>query len=233
MTPKKHIVIMVGGGFAPAAATFAQQLAAALDDRFVTHAIAGAEAFHHLVHCDALVLASYHAPQAAGADYRPLTRLEKQDFGSYVSAGQPLIVTPEGAASFPDWPRYAELVGFTARVLPQDPAVVPPAGVYADPTSFCGELAGSVVPGALVREVAPDPRVQTEIHASVVCPRRGTIPLVASAWGGPRPGAGTSLYVGLGPAAAGALAPSLLTTLWRRALLWLTDEAEDSLARVG
>ncbi len=190
MTARRHITVMAGGGEASAAASFVSILKEVLSDKFCVSAYEGAEALAHLYRCDALVLVGYHAPEVLDEHYVPLSRLAKQAFGAFVSSGKPLVVAPEGAASFPDWPRYGELLGYRAefpRTTGDDEATV---SIFAEPSSWCVALNAMELFWRDVAELIIDPRMEADVLASVQCPQRGTVPLIVSARGGPRPGAG-------------------------------------------
>lgn len=246
---KKHIVMMTGGGSAEEAANFLGLLGPALEDRFTCHCYEGAAAFGHLGRCDVLVLLGHHSPTQTGPRYEPLGREAKISFGAFVSSGRPLVVTAEAVGSFPDWPRFGELIGYelveeppyaqgenSAANTGKNPSLpnASQLSLYAEPSAFCAELNGTHVPAALApRRVVPRLGMQSDLLASAKPPDDDSIPLIMCAQGGPRPGAGLTLYMGLGPAWADALGPATLVRLWRRALLWLVGEPEAALMAEG
>lgn len=231
MTSKKRIVVMVGGAFEKAAATFAETLAQTLHDKFEIDAYDGAEAFRHLGRCHALVLAGLHAPESLGMRYEPLSRERKQSFGAFVSFGSPIVVTPEGVASFPDWPRFGELVGYellTPLASPTEDDGICEVELYADSSSFLGELNGLRISRAPLVSAADRQGMEADVLALGHLANGERFPLAMCARGGPRPGAGLSLYMGLGPTWLELLGAAATARLWRRALLWLVGEAENA-----
>jgi hypothetical protein len=228
MSAKKQIVFMVGGVFAEAVASFLALLAPALDDRFTLRAYEGEEALKHLGRCDILVLAGYHDPGTLGEGYQPLSRMAKQSFGAYVSSGNPLVVTAEGAASFPEWPRYGELVGFGVQ-LPERNATNR-LELYAEPATFCQPLSGVVLERVPAFRGFPRVGMESETLLRGRDADGDDWPLVMVAQGGPRPGAGLSLFMGPGPLWRDILEPATLVQLWRHAMLWLVGEADAVMA---
>jgi len=74
----------------------------------------GIDAFDHLDAADLLILIGLHwtgmTPQMA---YRPMQPRHRAALEAYVVAGRPLVAHHGAIASYDDWPRFGELVGFT------------------------------------------------------------------------------------------------------------------------
>ncbi len=230
MTSKKRIVVMIGGAFEEAAASFANLLARALEDKYIVDAYAGGETFRHLARCHALVLAGYHSPKA-GESYMPLTREEKQNFGAFVSYGWPILATPEGVASFPDWPRYGELVGYELLTPLWPPATsksLCELEIYAESSAFLAELHGTRLVNAPAVGAAARSGMDADTLAVGRLANGDLLPLAVCSRGGPRPGAGYTMFLDIGPAWFHTLGPTATTRLWRRALLWLIGETENA-----
>lgn len=228
MAQKKQVVCMVGGAFAEAAARFVEGLAEALADRFEFRAYEGGEAFRHLAHCDLLVLGGLHTPTASGGSYEPLRRESKQLFGTFVSIGLPLLVAPEGAASFPDWPRYGELVGYAVEWEAEsgEERAAEWLEIRAHPDGFWRDYEGMRLCAQGLSRAVMRPGMVGEVVARGVAPSGESRALVMRASGGPRPGAGTTFYVGLGPVHLESLGQELVVDFWRRALMWAAGESE-------
>jgi type 1 glutamine amidotransferase len=77
----------------------------------------GVDAFDHLDDADLLVLMGLHwtglTPDWSGLFYRPMMDSHKRAFESYISSGRPLLTHHGAIASYDDWPRFGELIGFT------------------------------------------------------------------------------------------------------------------------
>jgi hypothetical protein len=230
MTSKKRIGVMIGGAHAEATALFAALVARALEDKFILEAYPGGEVFSHLARCHVLVLAGYHSP-AAGESYMPLTREQKQNFGAFVSSGRPIVSTPEGVASFPDWPRYGELVGYELLSPLHPPSALDSPcdlEIYAESAAFLAELHGTHLANAPAVGAMARPGMDSDTLALGRLANGDHIPLALCAKGGPRPGAGLTMFLDMGPAWSHALSPATTARLWRQALLWLVDEAENA-----
>jgi len=114
----KRIVFHVGGPtFHPVDAQ-ARAIAGWLGDRDYSFAFHdGIEAFEHLADCDLLVLMGLHwtgrTPECAGGrKYQPMRDQDKAAFEAYVASGRPIVAHHGAIASYDDWPRFGQLVGF-------------------------------------------------------------------------------------------------------------------------
>ena len=78
----------------------------------------GLAAFEMLDGCDLFVAMGLHwtgmnAEWAGKMAYHPLEPAHQAAFEAYVASGRPIIAHHGGIASYDDWPRYGELLGFT------------------------------------------------------------------------------------------------------------------------
>lgn len=71
----------------------------------------GASAFERLADCDLLVLMGQYWTGSHIA-YRPLDEKQRHAFEQYAVSGRPILAHHGTIASYDDWPRFSELVGF-------------------------------------------------------------------------------------------------------------------------
>ena len=109
---RPRLIFLVGGpDFHPVNA----QAAAIIDwlgDEYACHTAESLAAFEHLTECDLLVLMGMHW---TGWDerYRSPSDVHRRHFEKYVKSGRPVLAAHGAVASYDDWPRFGELVGFT------------------------------------------------------------------------------------------------------------------------
>jgi hypothetical protein len=236
MMRKKEVVVMAGGAFAEQTQALCNQLTEILTDSIHLRIYNGGEAFRHLARCDSLLLLGCHTPQAMGMAYTPLQRQEKQLFGTFVGLGFPLLVSPEGSASFPDWPRYSELLGYETKWDGTSNGYKEFASATIRCSSlggFCKKLDGVTLSSVSLPKIRPRASMKYDVLAWIENGEPVDECLVVTATGGPRPGAGRSVYVGLGPSLLGAVDQDLLLDLWASALMWAVGEQENSFASSG
>jgi type 1 glutamine amidotransferase len=224
-----RIVFHVGGPSFHPVAEQAQLIEGWLGGGHSCRLADGLEAFDYLDDCDLFVAMGLHwtgmgEAWAGGMVYHPLQPRQQAAFAAYVAAGRPIIAHHGGIASYDDWPRYGELLGFawvwgvtthsplgdhTVNVLPTEHPIV--AGV-ADYTLF----------DELYYDVRITPGLETEVHATADWEGKAR-PMVITAEGGRAPGAGRTVYLANGHDLR-AFACGELAQLWRNAVAWALGE---------
>src|SRR4051812_49453571 len=110
-TSKKRIVYHVGGPEFHPVDRQAQEIARWLgDEKYVHERHDGLAAFENLDGADLLVLMGLH--WTGGTKYQPMRAEHQRAFENYVKSGRPIIAHHGAIASYDDWPRFGELVGF-------------------------------------------------------------------------------------------------------------------------
>lgn len=228
MSAQPRILFHLGGpAFHPVdqqAVEIAGWLGAQYDCRFAE----GLAAFDLLDKCDLFVVMGLHwsgmgEPWAGSLDYHPLAARDQAAFERYVAGGRPLIAHHGAIASYDDWPRFGELLGFTwvwgetthsplgehaVQVLPTGHPIV--AGVE-DYTLF----------DELYYDIKTTPGLATTAHAEATWDGQPR-PMILTAEGGRVPGAGRTVYLANGHDLRAFACPAL-AQLWRNAVQWALD----------
>jgi type 1 glutamine amidotransferase len=220
-----RIVFHVGGpAFHPVAAQ-ARLIASSLGDGYDCRLADGTAAFELLDECDLFVAMGLHwtgmnAEWAGNMTYTPLTSSHQAAFEAYVASGRPILAHHGGIASYDDWPRYGELLGFawvwgvtthsplgdhTVRVLPTGHPLV--AGVD-DYTLF----------DELYYDVRIAPGLAPAVHAAAEWDGAAR-PMILSAEGGRVRGAGRTAYLANGHDLRAFACPAM-AQIWRNAVAW-------------
>jgi type 1 glutamine amidotransferase len=215
----KRILFHVGGpDFHPVAGQ-ATAIAEWLGDDYSYEQHDGEVAFDHLDDCDLLVLMGLHWT-GMKQDYRPLHPRHKEAFEKYVASGRPLIAHHGAIASYDDWPRFGELVGFawvwgttthspvgdyTIEVLPTGHPIVKGMSDYrlTDELYYLVKLAEGFRP---------------QVHAQVEWAGEKR-PIISTGQGGRIAGAGKVAYLANGHDMRAFECPQL-KTLWQNAVHW-------------
>jgi type 1 glutamine amidotransferase len=225
-----RLVFHVGGpAFHPVAAQ-AAEVATWLDDGLECDIVEGRAAFDALDGCDLLVLMGLHwtgmtAAWAGDLPYLPLLDRHKHAFEDYITAGRPLLVHHGAIASYDDWPRFGELVGYwwvwgasqhspfgthQVRVQPTEHPITSGVADYTIDDELFYNL--HVAPGYAPSVLATASWDGRE-HPMVMTHTRGEIG-----------GAGRTVYLANGHDLRAFEAPAL-RTLWLNAIHWLLEGA--------
>jgi type 1 glutamine amidotransferase len=116
----KNIVFHVGGPEFHPVEKQAKEIINWLGGGYNYQMFDGLKAFEHLDNCDLLVLMGLHwtgmnEEWAGSLSYQPMQEKHKAAFEKYVASGKPLLAHHGAIASYDDWPRFGELIGFAWR----------------------------------------------------------------------------------------------------------------------
>lgn len=221
---RSRLIFLVGGpDFHPVneqAATIVGWLGASC----ACHTAESLAAFEHLVECDLLVLMGQHWTGWEGR-YRAPSDMHRRNLEKYIQSGRPILSAHGAIASYDDWPRYGEMVGFrfdwqTGRRSPvgQWPITVRQPG---------HPIAQGVGDFTLQDELLADIQVMEPSRTQVLAEGQWgdrKVPVVLTTEGGRILGAGKSAYIGLGHDMQSMQSPEL-RTIWQNAVKWcLTDD---------
>jgi len=117
MTTTPRIIFHVGGPSFHPVEPQAKRIIAWLGDGHDCGVHDGVDAFDGLDDCDLLVLMGLHWSGLSTATdgelaYRPMSDRHKKSFERYVASGRPILAHHGSIASYDDWPRFGDLVGF-------------------------------------------------------------------------------------------------------------------------
>jgi uncharacterized protein len=224
-TARARIVFHVGGPAFHPVAEQARQIAGWVGGGHQYEVADGLEAFERLDGCDLFVAMGLHwtgmgEEWAGRMEYQPLRPTHQKAFEAYVASGRPVIAYHGGIASYDDWPRYGELLGFTwvwgitkhsplgdhtVNILPTGHPMV--AGMQ-DYTLF----------DELYYDVQVTPGLETEVHATADWDGQAR-PMIITAEGGRVAGAGRTVYLANGHDLRAFACPAL-PRLWQNAVSW-------------
>jgi uncharacterized protein len=226
MAANPRIVFHVGGPRFHPVDDQAGLIADWLGAGYTCRILEGLNAFEALDACDLLVIMGLHwtgmdADWAGNLDYHPLEERHRRAFEAYVASGRPLLAHHGAVASYDDWPRFGELLGFTwiwgttahspmgdyrVRVLPTGHPVVSGVDDYD-------------IRDELYYDVAITLGLEPAVHAQAEWEGR-RLPMVMTASGGRIEGAGRTAYLANGHDMEAFGCPAL-RPLWINAVNWL------------
>lgn len=220
---KPRLIFLVGG---PDFHPVNQQANLVLDwlgDGYAHHTAESLAAFEHLVECDLLVVMGQHWTGWEGR-YRSPSEVHRRQFEKYVQSGRPILAVHGGIASYDDWPRFTELIGFTLNWETAKPS---PVGEYAVRTRPTGHpIIEGVDDFTITDELLPDVQItrglRTQIHADAKWGDR-KIPVIYTAQGGRILGAGKTAYLALGHDMT-TMRSEPLRQIWINAVQWCLAE---------
>ena len=185
----------------------------------------GLPAFEMLDDCDLFVAMGLHwtgmsAEWAGKMAYHPLEPRHQAAFAAYVAAGRPIIAHHGGIASYDDWPRYGELLGFT---WVWDVTTHSPLGDHRVDVLRTGHpIVAGVEDYTLFDELYYDVQVTrglvTAVHATAEWDGQPR-PMIITAEGGRVAGAGRTVYLANGHDMRAFAAPAL-RQIWVNAVRW-------------
>ena len=224
------LVFHVGGPAFHPVAEQARCIAEWLGHGFTCEMREGAEAFNDLSDCDLLLIMGLHwtgmnADWCGNLTYQPLNEYQKRTFEAYVAAGRPLLAHHGGIASYDDWPRFGELLGFR-----WDWAITKhsPIGTYEVKVLPTGHpIVAGVGDYSLYDELYYDVQITAGLHPTVHAEatwEQRALPMVMSAEGGRVQGAGRSVYLANGHDMR-AFESAALRQLWVNSVHWLVQPA--------
>jgi hypothetical protein len=189
------------------------------DERFWAHPAESLAAFEHLAECDLLVFVGMYYSGWHGR-YRAPGEVHKRALERYVSSGRPIIVVHGALGSYDDWPRFAELIGFSwSKRAP----CFAPAGDYTMRVSSAIHAVTHGVKDYTVPDAPPcDIAIAPDVQASVLVRTNWLdreIPVIITAQGGRMGGAGKTAFFGHGHDLRSLSHPAV-QKLWMNLVEW-------------
>lgn len=196
-----------------------------LGPNYACHTAESLAAFEHLVECDLLVLMGQHWTGWEGR-YRSPSDVHRRNFEKYVQSGRPILASHGAIASYNDWPRFGELIGFSTDW--EKGSHSPVADQFINITDPDHPLTAGVGDFRIIDELIDDIQLtesnRVEVHAIATWMNR-QVPILMSQQGGRILGAGKSAYIGLGHDMRAMESPQL-KQLWLNAVNWLMIDGE-------
>jgi type 1 glutamine amidotransferase len=225
VTTGARLVFHVGGPSFHPVAEQAQQIAGWLGDGYECRIAEGLGAFELLDDCDLFVAMGLHwtgmdADWAGNMEYHPLQPRHQAAIEAYVAAGRSIIAYHGGIASYDDWPRYGELLGFT---WVWDVTTHSPLGDYTVNILQTGHpivagLQDYMLYDELYYNVKVTEGLTTEVHATADWDGQAR-PMIITAEGGRTAGAGRTVYLANGHDMR-AFACAAMQRIWQNAVRW-------------
>lgn len=220
---KPRIVFHTGGPAFHPVAQQAQMIAGWLGNEYECRQADGLAAFDLLPTCDLFILMGLHwtgmVEEWAGAlAYQPLQARQQDSFEAYVASGRPLIAHHGAIASYDDWPRFGELLGFTwvwgqttHSPLGEHTVNVLPTGhrIVADVEDY-------TLYDELYYDVQITPGLPATVHATAQWDGQPR-PMIITAQGGRAAAAGCTIYLANGHDLRAFACPAL-RRLWLNAV---------------
>lgn len=219
---QKRIRFHVGGPVFHPVAEQADAIRRWLGDGYQCSIHDGVAAFEHLRETDLLVLMGLHwtgmADPATGLKYEPMRDSHKQAFEAYVASGRPIIAHHGAIASYDDWPRFGELVGFAWIWGKTNHSPVGDYLVRSLPTGhpIIAGVGDFRIHDELYYDIAIAPGLSVTNHAEAEFEGKH-LPMVMTATGGRVSGAGKVAYLANGHDMKAFESPAM-KTLWINAV---------------
>jgi len=228
VTAHPRLVFHVGGPAFHPVDQQAVQIAGWLGDAYDCRIVDGRAAFDRLDACDLFVVMGLHwtgmvESWAGSLTYDPLGPVQQEAFIQYVASGRPLLAHHGAIASYEDWPRFGEMLGFTWvwGVTSHSPLGDHTVEVLPTGHPIVAGLAGYTLYDELYYDVKVASDLQPTIHAEAIWQGQ-RLPMVMTATGGRVPGAGRTAYLANGHDLRAFACPAL-RKLWRNAVHWLLE----------
>lgn len=228
MSAQPHIVFHVGGPSFHPVRDQAGCIAEWLGPTVQTTILEGLDAFESLDACDLLVLMGLHwtgmdQEWAGSLTYHPMQPKHQQAFENYVASGRPLLAHHGAIASYDDWPRFGDLVGFTWQwgVTSHSPFSTYPVRVLPTGHPIIAGVGDYTLADELYYDVQVTPGLAPAVHAETTWEDRN-LPMVMTASGGRISGAGRTAYLANGHDLRAFDCPAL-SLIWRNAVAWLLE----------
>jgi type 1 glutamine amidotransferase len=214
-----RIIYQVGGPEFHPVERQAREIATWLgDEKYQHERFDGLAAFERLDDADLLVLMGLH--WTGGEKYQPLRRDHQKAFESYVASGRPIIAHHGAIASYDDWPRFGELVGFTWIWGKTNHSPIGEYDVRVLPTShpIVAGMSDYRIHDELYYDIAMTPGLAVTNHAEAEFGGR-RLPMIMTGTGGRIDGAGKVAYLANGHDMA-AFACGAMKQMWLNAVAW-------------
>ncbi len=188
----------------------------------------GVSAFEMLDDCDLFVAMGLHwtgmgAEWAGQMEYHPLQPAHQEAFTAYVASGRPIIAHHGGIASYDDWVRYGELLGFTWvwGVTTHSPLGDHKVEVLQTGHPIVEGLQDYTLFDELYYDVRVTEGMETAVHAVAEWDGQPR-PMIITAEGGRLAGAGRTVYLANGHDMRAFAAPAL-RRIWENAVRWALE----------
>ncbi|MCZ7644269.1 MAG: ThuA domain-containing protein [Planctomycetota bacterium] len=217
-----RILFHVGGPAFHPVGEQAARVAAWLGKDYECRCVEGRAAFERLGDCDLFVPMGLHWTGQRDA-YRPPYAADREALERYVASGRPLLVHHGAIASYDDWPRFGELLGFTWVWGTTAHSPVAEHRVEVLPTGhpLVRGVENFTLTDELYYEIRPSPGLAPQVHAEAAWQER-RLPMIFSAEGGRAPGAGRVVYLANGHDLRAFECPGL-RKVWLNAVRWLLE----------
>jgi type 1 glutamine amidotransferase len=203
----------------------AAQIAGWLGEGYDCRIADGLAAFDLLDTCDLFVAMGLHwsgmgEAWAGSLTYHPMEARQQEAFERYVAAGRPVIAHHGAIASYDDWPRFGELLGFTWvwGVTTHSPLGDHTVNVLPTGHPIVADVEDYTLFDELYYDVKVTPGLATAVHAEAMWDGRPR-PMILTAAGGRIAGAGRTVYLANGHDLRAFACPAL-RQLWCNAAHW-------------
>jgi len=226
MSTKKRIVFHTGGPEFHPVARQALVIQQWLGDAYACEFHDGVDAFDQLENCDLLVLMGLHwdgmSDEWAGKlPYRAMQDTHKAALEKYITSGRPILCHHGAIASYPDWPRFAQLTGIAWVWGASSHS---PVGTYTmratDNHPVVAGLEQYEIEDEIYYALTLNADMQPQVHASVKYEGLER-PMVITAEGGRIAGAGRMVYLANGHDMK-AMVCTAYQRLWINSVNWLS-----------
>ncbi len=218
---RKRILFHVGGPAFHPVGEQARAISGWLGESYQYSFYEGLDAFQHLRETDLLVLMGlYWTGQGDSPAYEPMRDEHKAAFEKYVASGRPIIAHHGAIASYDDWTRFGELVGFAWIWGKTNHSPVGDYLVRSLPTGhpIIAGVGDFRIHDELYYDIAITPGLSVTNHAEAEFNGK-RLPMVMTATGGRVAGAGKVAYLANGHDLK-AFDSSAMKTLWTNAVGW-------------
>ena len=152
--------------------------------------------------------------------YEPMRASHKAAYEAYVKSGRPIIAHHGGIASYDDWPRFGELLGFAWIWGKTNHSPIADYDVRMMPTGhpIVAGLSDFRIHDELYYDIAITPGLKVQTHAEAEFEGK-RLPMVMTASGGRVDGAGKVAYLANGHDIKAFECPAM-ERLWQNAVAW-------------
>ncbi|WP_428938968.1 ThuA domain-containing protein [Fontivita pretiosa] len=219
MSTRPRIIFHVGGPEYHPSSHQASVIIEWLGEEFACHKAEGLAAFEHLNECDLLVLMGMHW-SGWGREYRSPTETHRRAFERYVASGRPILAAHAAIASYDDWPRFGELVGFTwiEGISTQLPPAEFRVRILPTRHPVISNVSDYTIMDEMYQDLVFTPGLDINVHAIAEHDGRQH-PMVITAEGGRIIGAGKTAYLANGHDMRAFECPAM-RQLWLNTVAW-------------
>lgn len=186
---------------------------------YACHTAESLAAFEHLNECDLLVLMGMHWTGWEGR-YRSPSDVHRRALEKYVYSGRPILSAHGAIASYDDWPRFGELVGFTWVWGTSSHSLIAEHRVRVLHTGhpIVEGLDDFSIVDELYYDLRISPGMEVRVHADAEWAGR-RLPMLMTAEGGRISGAGKTTYIANGHDMRAFECPAM-KKVWLNAIKW-------------